>query len=177
MAEIGVLDVSVENPKLNSFWKETYNGVFRANTVLGNIDIPTDYSPSQKEQLIGETKFMRALFYFDLVRIFGGVPAITNIVTVDEAREIPRASEQEIYNLIVADLQDATSKLPPPSDVIAGRASKGAAIALLAKVNVYLKDWNAAKMNLDQLFEEFDYTLEPNYADLFKIETENNDET
>ena len=61
--------------------------------------------------------------------------------------------------------------------MVAGRASKGAAVALLAKVNVYLKDWNAAKTNLDQLFEEFDYSLEPNYADLFKIETENNNET
>lgn len=175
MAEIGALDVSAENPKLNSFWKASYNGIFRANTVLANIDLPTDYSPAQQEQLIGEAKFMRALFYFDLVRIFGGVPAITAVVTVDEAKEIPRASEQENYNLIVADLQDAVSKLP--SSMIAGRASKGAAVALLAKVYVYLKDWKTAQTYLDQLFNQFDYQLETDFADLFKIATENNQET
>lgn len=174
MAEIGTLDVSSENPKLNSFWKSSYNGIFRANTVLANIDLPADYSSMQKEQFIGESKFMRALFYFDLVRIFGGVPPITTLVSLSEAREIPRASEQEIYNLIVADLKDAVSKLP--ATMIAGRASKGAAVALLAKVSVYLKDWNSAQTYLEQLSSEFNYQLEPNFADLFRIETENNKE-
>lgn len=174
MAEIGVLDVSVENPKLNSFWKSTYNGIFLANTILANIDIPDDYATDQKEQLTAEAKFMRALFYFDLVRIFGGVPAITSIVTVAEAREIGRASEEEIYNLIVGDLEDAITNLP--ASMITGRASKAAAMALLAKVLVYQKDWAGAKTRLDQLFEDYNYILEPNYKDLFRIETENNQE-
>src|SRR5690606_12046891 len=95
MAEVGVLNVSVENPKLNSFWKSTYNGIFLAKTILANIDIPDDYAAGQKEQLAAEAKFMRALFYFDLVRIFGGVPAITSMVTVAEAREIARASDED----------------------------------------------------------------------------------
>ncbi len=175
MAEIGALDVSVENPKLNSFWKSTYNGIFRANSLLANIEIPTDYAAGQKEQFIGEAKFMRAYFYFDLVRIFGGVPAITSVVTVDEAREIPRASVQEIYGLITADLQDAVNNLP--ATMITGRASKAAALALLAKTSVYQKDWNAAKTNLEQLFSQFSYALEPNFGSLFRIETENNNET
>lgn len=177
MAEIDALEVSAENPKLDSFWKDTYNGIFRANTVLANIDIPTNYTASQKEQFIGEAKFMRALFYFDLVRIFGGVPAITQIVTVDESREIPRATEQEIYSLIVEDLQYAIGTLPQPADIDRGRASQAAAVALLAKVYVYREDWNAAKTYLEQLFMDFDYSLVPNYADLFRIETEDNSET
>ncbi|MEO5997321.1 MAG: RagB/SusD family nutrient uptake outer membrane protein, partial [Chitinophagaceae bacterium] len=176
MDEISTLSVSSVNEKLNSFWKSSYNGIFRANTVLTNIDVPRDYSGSQKDQYTGEAKFMRALYYFDLVRIFGGVPRITSVVTADDARNIPRATEQQIYSVITEDLQDAVSKLPQPSAVLQGRASKGAAVALLAKVYVYLKDWNNAKKYLDQLFTGFSYSLAARYGDLFKIETENNSE-
>lgn len=176
MAEIALLNVSPENPKLNSFWKDTYNGIFTANTVLANIEKPADYAPSKKEQFIGEAKFMRALYYFDLVRIFGGVPAITSIVSDKEAREIKRASEQEIYNLIIKDLEDAVANLPQPAAIEKGRASKPVAIALLAKVQVYRKNWTAAKGLLEQLFSNYNYRLVPNYEDLFEIATENNSE-
>lgn len=176
MAEIDVLDVSTENEKLNSFWKDTYNGIFRANTVLENIDKPTDYGEGQKERFIGEAKFLRAKFYFDLVRIFGGVPMITGIVPVEEAKDVPRATEQDIYKLIVADLQDAVSKLPPPADITHGRASQGAAMALLGKVYVYLEDWEQAKTSLEQVLTSFNYSLVENYADLFQIATEVNSE-
>lgn len=177
MGEIEALDVSPENPKLNSFWKDTYNGIFRANTVLANIDIPDDYAASQKEQFLGEAKFMRALFYFDLVRIFGGVPKVTSIISIDESREIPRATEGEIYNLIIEDLEDAVGKLPPPTQIDKGRASKAAAIALLGKVYIYLEQYSKARDNFEKLFSEFDYSLVQNYGDLFKEETEDNSET
>jgi hypothetical protein len=176
MDEISTLSVSSVNEKLNSFWKATYNGIFLANTVLANIDVPTNYSGSLKDQFTGEAKFMRALFYFDLVRIFGGVPQVTSVVHASDARNIAKSTEQQIYTLIVQDLQDAVSKLPQPSAVPQGRASKGAAVALLAKVYIYLKDWNNAKTYLDQLFSTFSYSLVPRYGDLFKIETENNSE-
>lgn len=177
MAEIDVLEISPENTLVNDFWKNTYNGIFRANVVLANIDIPTDYSASKKDQLIGEAKFLRSKFYFDLVRIFGGVPEVTSVLSVEEAKEIPRATEQEIYNLIVEDLQDAINKLPNPNSIEQGRASQAAAIALLAKVYVYLEEWNEAKIHLERLINDYDYSLVENYADLFKIETENNSET
>lgn len=175
--EISTLSVSSQNNKLNSFWKNTYNGIFRANTVLANIDKPTDYAASKKEQLTGEAKFLRAMFYFDLVRIFGGVPAITDIITAEQSRNIGRATEQEIYDLIVKDLQDAVNTLPSTAQTTWGRASKGAAVALLSKVYVYLKDWDNAKKYLDELFSgEFSYGLVTHYADLFKIATEKNNE-
>jgi len=178
IGQINNLTVSVDNPGLNDFWKNTYNGIFRANTVLANINNPTDYTGTQKDQYTGEAKFMRALFYFDLVRIFGGVPAITSVITANEAKKIPRATEQDIYDAIVNDLEDAVTKLPKPSGIEYGRASKGAAVALLAKVYVYLKDWNNAKKYLDELFSsEFSYSLVTNYASLFLIATEKNSES
>lgn len=176
--EITLLSVNDDNPRLNTFWKDNYHGIFLANNVLAKIDIPTDYTGSQKEQFIAESKFLRAKFYFDLVRIFGGVPEVTSILSTKESKTIGRATEEEIYNLIVKDLQDAAGALPAPSAAAWGRASKGAAVALLAKVYVYLKDWNNAKKYLDELFSsEFSYSLLPNYNDLFEIATEKNNET
>lgn len=174
--EITVLQVNPENAKLNSFWKSTYNGIFRANSVLANVEKPTDYAAGKKEQYIGEAKFMRALMYFDLVRIFGGVPAVTTVVTNEQAKQIGRASEEEIYNLIIADLQDAMGSLPAPSGIAYGRASKAAATALLAKVYVYRENWTAAKTALEDLFNNYNYSLVADYGDLFDVATENNSE-
>jgi len=174
--EISTLSVSPQNEILNSYWKANYQGIFRANTVLAYIDKPTDYATGEKDQYIGEAEFLRAKFYFDLVRIFGGVPAITKIVTADDSRNIPRASEEDIYNLITEDLIDAVGKLPQPSSIAWGRASKAAAVALLAKVYVYRKDWQNAKKYLDELFSEFNYSLVPDYGELFNIATEQNSE-
>lgn len=175
MAEIALLAVAPENPKLNEFWKASYNGIFRANNALANIENPTDYGESEKEQYTAEAKFMRALFYFDLVRIFGGVPAIITVIT-EGWEDIPRASEQEIYDLIVADLNEAIANLPEPNNTVTGRASRAAAIALLAKVEIYQENWGGAKTHLEQLFNEYSYSMVSNYGDLFTEETENNSE-
>lgn len=172
--EITVLEVNPENAKINSFWKTTYNGIFRANSVLANVERPTDYAAGKKEQHIGEAKFMRALMYFDLVRIFGGVPAITSVVSNEQARTIPRASEDEIYQLIIADLKDAVEKLPVAASTVYGRASKAAASALLAKVYVYRQNWGEAKTQLESIINN--YSLVTNYGDLFEVATENNSE-
>lgn len=175
ITEIQALNVSPENPKLNTFWQSTYNGIFRANTVLANVDNPDNYADGQKDQFIGEAKFLRAKFYFDLVRIFGGVPKVTSPISVSESRELARSSETDIYMLIVEDLQDAVAKLP--RTMISGRASKGAAIALLGKVYIYLKEYDNAKMYFEQLFSDFNYSLVANFGDLFREATEENSES
>ena len=174
--QINTLTVTPQNEVINSYWKANYTGIFRANAVLANIDKPTDYGTGEKEQYTGEAEFLRAKFYFDLVRIFGGVPTVTKIVTAEESRNIARASEKDIYDLIVKDLTDAITKLPQPSNIAWGRASKAAAVALLAKVYVYQQDWQNAKKYLDELFSEFNYSLVPHYGDLFNIATEKNSE-
>src|SRR5690606_1480036 len=138
--ELNNLAFSSENPLFASFWQNTYNGIFRANAVLANLNNPTDYEDGQEEHSEGEAKFMRAVFYFDLVRMFGGVPQVTTIISIEEAKTTPRSSEEEIYNLIISDLNDAVAKLPDPVDMATGRANKAAALALLGKVYVYLED-------------------------------------
>lgn len=173
--DIDALTVNQENSTVLNFWNSTYNIIFRANAVLVNIDNPTNYKAGQKDQLTGEAKFLRGLAYFDLVRVYGGVPKVTSLLSVEDARGTGRASEEEIYQLIIDDLKDAIAKLPAPAATAKGRAPKSAAVAMLAKVYVYRKDWNNAKTYLDQM-NEFSHALVPSFSSLFKIATEDNAE-
>lgn len=177
MDQIELLDISDDNDEINNFWQDTYNGIFRANVVLGNIDNPDNYSGNQREQYEGEAKFMRAYFYFDLVRMFGGVPEITSSqLSIQESKEIPRASEQEIYDLILSDLTDAVNMLPNPTETVHGRASSAAAEALLGKVYIYGENYTAARPYLESVLNEYNFELVDDYGDLFNIETEENSE-
>lgn len=173
--ELNNLAFSSENPLFSSFWRATYNGIFRSNAVLANLDNPTDYIAGQKEQLEGEAKFMRALFYFDLVRMFGGVPKVTTLLSVDESRTTPRASQQEIYDLVISDLNEAIALLPAPGEIATGRANKAAAIALLSKVYVYLEDWQNAKINLEKT-DVFNFQLQDDFNSLWSLNNEDNSE-
>lgn len=173
--EINTLSFSPENPLFSSFWINTYNAIFRSNALLNYIDVPTDYPANKKEQYTGEAKFMRGLLYFDLVRRFGGVPNVTSLLSVEESREKGRATEDEIYDLIITDLKDAINLLPEWEIAAKGRASNAAAIALLAKVYVYRQNWQAAKTYLDMLDNQ-GFALQSNYSSLWKEETEDNNE-
>lgn len=175
LPELNDLVFSPTNPLLAAFWQSTYNGIFRANSVLVNIDTPIDYKATQKEQFVGEAKFMRSLFYFNLVRIFGGVPKVTSLLSIDAGKAMPRATEDEIYSLIIEDLKAAIANLPLKGNIATGRTSKGSAVALLAKVYVYRKDWANAKIYLDMM-PEFGYQLLPDFADLWKLDKEDNNE-
>lgn len=170
------LSVNADNALVSTFWNTTYNGIFRANAVLMNIDKPTDYAAGLKDQYIGEARFMRALFYFDLVRMFGEVPKVTTKLTIEEAASEPKVSQDQIYALIIEDLTDAISKLPLRGSIATGRASRGAAVGLLGKVYVYRKDYNNAKTYLQQLVSNYDYSLVSNFSSLWKVASEDNSE-
>nr|WP_295931752.1 RagB/SusD family nutrient uptake outer membrane protein [uncultured Dyadobacter sp.] len=174
--DIDFLTVNSDNALTTAFWNTTYNGIFRANAVLLNIDNPTNYAAGVKDQYIGEAKFMRALFYFDLVRVFGGVPKVISQISIPDAASLPKATEEEIYALIIEDLTDAAAKLPVRKSIATGRASKGAALGLLGKVYVYRQDWANAKIQLEKLINELDYKLVGDFASLWKVESEDNDE-
>ncbi|SMO62708.1 RagB/SusD family nutrient uptake outer membrane protein [Fodinibius sediminis] len=166
---VGELAFEPSNPIFSSFWQNNYNGIYRANSVLANLDNPQDYQGSEKQQYEGEAKFMRALYYFDLVRAFGGVPEVTSKISVNESMEIPRSSEEEIYSLIISDLEQAIELLPRPENTDLGRANKGAAAALLGKVYVYRENYSEA-LNYLESVADYGFQLEENYADLFTIE-------
>ncbi len=123
------------NEYMKEAWDANFNGIMRANTVLDNLTEDAIADETKRNQIEGETKFLRALFYFDLVKYFGAVPLIDKLVTPLEAREIPRSPAADVYDLIISDLQDAAQLLPPSytgSDI--GRATSYAAKGILARV-------------------------------------------
>ncbi|WP_199140733.1 RagB/SusD family nutrient uptake outer membrane protein [Pedobacter sp. ASV12] len=165
-------------------WSKNFTGINRANLILSKIDKSTTLSPAFKTRVIAEAKFLRAYFYFDLVRWFGRVPLITNVLATSELYTQTQASPAQIYAQIEKDLREAYPGLPATISVAEkGRISQGAAKAQLAKVLLYQND-NAKLAEAITLFEDvnkignvYGYSLMPNYADIFSPANKFNSES
>src|SRR5881296_1578255 len=159
-------------------WAGYYKGVYRANVAIQHIpDVPMD--ATLKARLIGENKFLRAYYYFFLVRAFGGVPLVTQPLTPDQFIQ-PRATADEVYALIEQDLQDASAVLPTKLQYAAadvGRATKGAAQGMLAEVYLYRKDYAHALAYADSVIGQPGYGLFSDYTTLFTDAGENSTES
>jgi tetratricopeptide (TPR) repeat protein len=145
------------------WWNTLYKAVRRANLVIEKVPL-IEMNESLKNRYVGEAKFLRAFFYFDLVRAWGGVPKLTGVDPV----VLPRSSADEIYALIIEDLEYAISVLPEKSEYPAadlGRATKGAAKALLAKVYLFRGDFARAASYALEVINSGEYGLEPVFAD------------
>jgi len=170
-ADKGDLDNWTFNPSGLSFlevWISNFEGVGRATYALKYLP---DINVPDRDRYIGEAKFLRAYFNFNLVRTFGGVPKIDKVLEseTDIATATVRASVADIYAFIESDLNDAITKLPvnvPAAEN--GRVSKGAAQALLAKVSLYQKKWSQAKTMADAVIASGQYSLLTNYAMIWR---------
>jgi len=171
--------MTAQNDVVQGFWIDCYRGITNANIAIRSIP-GVAISDATKNQALGEAKFMRALFYFYLVQAYGAVPMPTEEVSTvaDQKGGLPRSSEEEVYKLIVSDLQFAAANLTAKGgEGNTGRATKEAAAALLGKVYLTRKDWNNAKTTLEPLLTASNTTLMANYADLFVEANENNIES
>jgi hypothetical protein len=159
-------------------YQDHYQGIYRANQVLANVP-GINMDESLKQRLLGEAKFLRGLFYFQLAILYGNVPSM---LQPSKAGDLPpQASQAEVFAQVATDLTEAAAVLPAtyPSAEL-GRATKGAAYALLAKVYMQQKMWNEALTPLQWLVEgegKTIYDLRPNYRDNFLVTTENNNES
>lgn len=116
-------------------WNTDFTGIFRANTVLDQLNQELVPDAATFERLMGEAKFLRAFFYFDLVRTYGKVPVFDRVYTPEETLEIPRAPVEEVYDLILADLTEAVTLLPDAySSDQEGKVTSWAAKAILGQV-------------------------------------------
>ncbi len=156
-------------------WIRGFAGVYRANLILQKIDeAPADIPESSKNRFRAEAKFLRAWFYFDLVRLFGNVPLITKPLGGDEFFNQTQAKPAEIYAQIEQDLRDAINTFELPETVSPdelGRVTKGAAKALLGKVILYQNDESRMLEAADwfeQVINSGLYHLMPNFADIWK---------
>ncbi|MFC3199835.1 RagB/SusD family nutrient uptake outer membrane protein [Parapedobacter deserti] len=122
--------------RFQPFWRARYQGIFRANTAIETLDNVTSWaSESQRNQLLGEAHFLRALFFFELAQMFGEVP----LTIRTEPENLPKAPAAELYAQIGYDLKQAISLMPSVaySNVVAGHATKWAAQALAARVFLF----------------------------------------
>ncbi len=160
---------------INDYWTGQWNGVNFANQVITNVP-NIDMDAALKTRLIAEARFMRAFHYFNLVRTFGGVP-IYNGLPADGNYNIPRATKEEVYNLIIEDLAYAKDNLPTSYDAAnVGRATKGAATSYLAKIYLYQQNWQQA-YQLTQEVMGMGYSLLPDFNSEFRIANENSSES
>jgi hypothetical protein len=165
-ASIGPFDTFTHvatEANLSRWWNALYEGVKRANVVIEKVPA-IEMDATLRARYIGEASFLRALFYFDLVRAWGAVPKVT---TTTPALGLPRASATEIYELIVADLLVAIESLPEKSDYLPaelGRATKGAAKSMLAKVYLFRGDYVNAEKYAMEVVNSAQYELEADFA-------------
>jgi tetratricopeptide (TPR) repeat protein len=170
--DIDLFQVSADNFRIRDSWNSCYRGIQRCNVVLNRID-DIEMDAGLKNIRIGEVQFVRALTYFNLVRLWGDVPLVTTETTDPfEAFSVGRSPVAEIYDQILADLNNAVSNLPETNDI--GRANRGAAQTLLGKVHLTQGNWAEAVNVLQQVSG---FSLQPNFADNFGIANENGAES
>lgn len=158
---------SASESNSHAVWRVCFAAIKDANFVISRISTSAiDEEP--KAALLGETKFLRAMFYFLLTNTFGEVPLWVDELNIAEVSELPRADIDLIRAQMIHDLQEAAESLPESYDAKnVGRATKGAALTLLAKVHLYSKAWSEAYQTASKVNDD-EYILLPNYADLFE---------
>lgn len=173
------IDHFTEKPSngiLSSYWANFNNNVYRCNLLLDQID-GANFAEDLKKQYKGEAMFIRALNYFNMYRIWGGVPATKHVVSAAEALKVARYSDEQMFDLIAGDLKEIVDNnyLPETySSADMGRATSGAAKALLGKVYLTFHKWTEAKDILSQLIGK--YQLVSPIAQVFNVDNKNNNE-
>lgn len=173
------IDHFTEKPSngiLSSYWANFNNNVYRCNLLLDQID-GANFAENLKKQYKGEAMFIRALNYFNMYRIWGGVPATKHVVSAAEALKVARYSDEQMFDLIAGDLKEIVDNnyLPETySSADMGRATSGAAKALLGKVYLTFHKWTEAKDILSQLIGK--YQLVSPIAQIFNVDNKNNNE-
>jgi starch-binding outer membrane protein, SusD/RagB family len=162
------------NDNLKNLWDWMFAGVQRANYILEFKD-KTDFEG--KNQVIAEARFLRAYYQFELVKWFGGIPMNGDKrFTPGDETKVPRSSVAEVYASIEGDLIFASQNLAPTASQT-GRATKGAALALLGKAYLYQNKFSEAAATLEQVIATSKYSLVTDYASIFEMDGENGPES
>ncbi|MCU0403658.1 MAG: RagB/SusD family nutrient uptake outer membrane protein [Chitinophagaceae bacterium] len=174
------------NPSTSTY-NNMWQGIFRTNTILKNLEVAT-WDQQLKKRIEGEARFLRGYYYFYLLRLFGGMPLFTEPVKPSEFGTTPRASISETYKLIEDDFKKAIELLPERSGYSAadlGRATKGSARAYLARAIMYqlgtdnknAHTWQEVYDLTNAIVNSGQYSLIPNYAQIYEDEGENSAES
>ncbi len=178
----------------DAIWSRNFTGISRTNEILAQLEAVEDgvLSAEAADEIRGQALFLRGYFYHETLWMFGGVPIFTSVPTVEEAREVSRASREEVYARITADLTEAANLLPVnlPSDQY-GRATRGAALGYHARTALYEASWQkyhegnqsrAAELyrtaaDMTRMIMDLNkYSLHPSFRELFTYAGEQSEE-
>ncbi|CAM4392002.1 RagB/SusD family nutrient uptake outer membrane protein [Zobellia roscoffensis] len=163
-------EFTYSNELTEGFWRSAYDGINLANEVaLYTAEI--DFDEEKRADIVSEAKALRALFYWHMVRIMGGVPIYETPTIGFEEVDRARATEEEVYALIFRDLTEAALELPTTS--LAGRLNAHIVDALLARIYLYRNDFPNALVHAKRVIESGSYDLFADYAHIFKTEQNN----
>lgn len=163
-------------------WQICYRGINRANQAIEGISGMDDAlftSVAYKNRLIAEAKILRAFYHFELCRAFGRIPVLDHLITTT-SEKIGQSEISEVYAFIISDLEAIEGDLPLRSQQESteiGRVNKGFAQGLLAKVNLYAKNYEAAKTWAKKVIDSGEYQLVADYNTIFTFAGENNAES
>lgn len=181
VGDIDNFSLTPANKFCESLWSGHYNSIGAANQALGALATAA-IDPDVRDQLKGEVRFLRGYLYFNLVRMYGGVPLVLRVPSdANDANSDPvfqtRATVETVYDSIVYDLQYAVAHLPLKSQSSTGHATKGAAQTLLAKVFMYQGEWDEVFALTDAVISSGQYALLDDYANIWRQAFDNNIES
>lgn len=172
---IGAIDNFTVTPTNNfvaALWSGYYSGIAKANQAVDALNTAA-VDQTTKNQLLGEVRFIRAYYYFNLVRLFGRVPKVLRVPKdAQDANNDPnfqtRASVDTIYNIIQQDLLFSVNNLPLRNKIGVGHISKGTAQTLLAKTYLYQKNWQHVLALTQEIINSGQYNLVPDYTTIWR---------
>lgn len=161
-------------------WANFYNRINRANVVLERVPEIANMDEQVRTRILAEARFMRAMYYLNLVRDFGPIPLRTSSLTDLSTISAPRASRDEVYGLIIDDLEIAENDLPGTVGGQTRRASKWVAKLLLAQAYLDREEWSLAAAKADEVITSGEYALvqvnaQEDFYNVFAVETSTED--
>jgi len=163
------------NTMVYQFWQDFYKSLYNINIILSKIESATldnDY----KAKMTGEMLFLRSLYYYNMVQIWGDIPLVIKPLTATESFDVLRTPAAGVYAQIIKDLTEAKSKLGATA-TISGRATKGAAQTLLGKTYLASGDKTNAAKELKEVYDSKQYELLPTYAAIWDVKNKNTKES
>lgn len=176
--EANLLQINGKYTSINAplnIWSSAYKSIRKTNVFFQQIAGVPNLSESDRNNLIGQVKFLRAFYYFELVKRYGGVPLITQPQTLTEDLMVKRTDTTAIYNFIAAELDDAAGKLP--ASARAGLASRWTALALKSRAMLYARRWDASAKASKEIIDNGGFSLVSNYASLFNTKQQASSES
>lgn len=178
MIEMNAFTYTPNNDLLLSFWNDHYRVIGNANFAINTLNELNFENDDVRYALVAEAKFLRSFLYLRLNLAFGGVPLVDTTLTAEEFAQIQRSAVGEVYDFIEGDLLFAIDHLPSAYSLNeAGRATSGAARALLARAYMYQERWQQVREQTDEVIFSNTYALFRDFYQLFRVIGQNSSES